>query len=158
MPPYGHSTVNLNQPGTYVLLLHLPAEDAIRVGRLGRVELPAGFYAYVGSALGPGGLKARLRHHQGQPARSHWHIDYLRRATHLVQIWISAQKVRREHDWAHLLSQVCGAVPVAAGFGTSDCDCCTHLFWWAEAPAVICFRRLVRTHFPADAPVDVVES
>ena len=148
---------HLNQPGTYVLLLHLPVECAIRIGRLGRVELSAGFYAYVGSALGPGGLKARLRHHQGKPTRLHWHIDYLRRAAHLAQIWASAQQVRREHDWADLLSQVHGAIPVAKGFGTSDCRCPTHLFHWAQVPSVALFQRLVRTRFPSDAPLGVVE-
>lgn len=148
---------NLNQSGTYVLILHLPTECAIRVGRLGRVELSAGFYAYVGSALGPGGLKARLGHHRGKPARPHWHIDYLRRATHLVQIWVSAQGVRREHDWAQLLCQGCGAVPAVRGFGTSDCRCSTHLFPWAQVPSIAVFQHLVRTRFPGDAPVCAVE-
>ena len=95
---------NPNQLGTYVLLLQLAAEGAIRVGRLGRVEFSAGYYAYVGSALGSGGLKARLGHHQGSPVRPHWHIDYLRQAADLVQIWVTVQEVRREHDWAQLLN------------------------------------------------------
>ena len=45
--------------GTYLLILHLSAAARIEAGRLGRADLPAGCYAYCGSAMGPGGLAAR---------------------------------------------------------------------------------------------------
>lgn len=144
---------HLAGPGTYVVVYHLPAARAIRVGRLGKVELSAGFFSYVGSALGSGGLPARLRHHLGRPARPHWHVDYLRRVARPVEAWVCAQPIRREHDWAHLLSRVRCVVPVIEGFGTSDCRCSTHLFHWAQVPSIAVFQRLVHIRFPTDAAV-----
>jgi Uri superfamily endonuclease len=49
----------------------------LSVGRLGEFDLVPGFYAYVGSAFGLGGLRARIGHHPESTAEPHWHIDYL---------------------------------------------------------------------------------
>ena len=46
--------------GAYALVLHLERKEEITVGRLGTFAFPAGYYLYAGSALGPGGLEARL--------------------------------------------------------------------------------------------------
>ena len=91
----------LTGPGTYVLILHLAGGEVIRVGSLGSYAFPAGFYAYVGSACGPGGLAGRLRHHIAGGARPHWHVDHLRRAARLAEVWFIAQSLRREHGWAN---------------------------------------------------------
>jgi Uri superfamily endonuclease len=57
--------------GTYALLLKLDKQERITVGRLGTFGFPAGYYLYVGSALGPGGLRARLaRHRRGSESSS----------------------------------------------------------------------------------------
>ena len=47
--------------GTYVLLIHVPYLVQLSVGELGALELKAGYYAYVGSALG--GLEKRVERH-----------------------------------------------------------------------------------------------
>ena len=49
--------------GTYALLLRLDAAVQLAVGRLGDFTFPEGDYVYVGSARGPGGLRARVRRH-----------------------------------------------------------------------------------------------
>ena len=49
------------EPGTYALLLKLDKQEKITVGKLCTFDFPAGYYLYVGSALGPGGLQARQR-------------------------------------------------------------------------------------------------
>ncbi len=46
-------------PGAYVLLIELGAPLALEVASLARAVLPAGRYAYCGSAYGPGGLIPR---------------------------------------------------------------------------------------------------
>ena len=51
------------QAGTYALVLSARAGGIIRIGRLGELRLQSGIYVYVGSALGPGGVRARLMHH-----------------------------------------------------------------------------------------------
>lgn len=114
--------------GTYVLVLRLARPATLEVGRLGRVRLPAGYYAYVGSALGPGGLAARLRHHLREAARPHWHIDYLRRVTRPVEVWVSRDGRRREHAWVRALAARPEFGRPVPGFGATDCRCGTHLF------------------------------
>jgi Uri superfamily endonuclease len=52
------------EPGTYALLLKLDKQERITIGKLGTFDFPAGYYLYVGSALGPGGLRARLARHR----------------------------------------------------------------------------------------------
>jgi len=44
-------------PGTYALLLSSATDSSIRVGRLGDLRLRPRYYVYVGSALGPGGVR-----------------------------------------------------------------------------------------------------
>ncbi len=58
-------TVQLSKlgQGSYILILHLNRPERIAVGKLGKCSFPAGYYTYVGSALGPGGLASRLKHH-----------------------------------------------------------------------------------------------
>ena len=57
--------------GTYALLLSSATDAVIPVGRLGDLRLQPGFYVYVGSALGPGGVRARLAHHMRPAKRLH---------------------------------------------------------------------------------------
>lgn len=61
--------------GTYVLLSSVSLQKRLEVGRLGAFDLVPGCYAYVGSAFGAGGLRARLGHHLQSNAAPHWHID-----------------------------------------------------------------------------------
>ena len=125
-------------PGTYVLFLHLLFDRSIAVGKLGEIEFPAGFYLYVGSALGPGGLAARLRRHKklanGGNKRLHWHIDYLREKAQLSEIWYSQHPQRLEHEWASVINRLPDANALAPGFGSSDCSCLSHLYHVAVAP------------------------
>jgi Uri superfamily endonuclease len=113
--------------GDYVLVLKIERELQLEVGRLGQVRFPPGWALYVGSARGPGGLRARLLRHT-QPAelkRHHWHIDYLTAAALIHQIWWYSDEPSLECRWAELLYKI--GQPVA-GFGSSDCPCTTHLF------------------------------
>ena len=75
------------QTGTYALVLASTKAAPVRVGKLGSLQLQPGFYVYVGSAHGPGGLRARLAHHLEPTARPHWHIDYLRAHTNPEEVW-----------------------------------------------------------------------
>ncbi|RMG42123.1 MAG: GIY-YIG nuclease family protein [Methanobacteriota archaeon] len=117
------------EKGTYILILFLARFRRIFVGKLGEICFKDGYYAYIGSALGPGGVKARCRHHLAGNSRPHWHIDFLSNQAKIVQIWYVEHPHRFEHEWSNLLSQ-CEAVkyPII-GFGTSDCQCPTHLFY-----------------------------
>jgi Uri superfamily endonuclease len=116
-------------PGTYVLILHALAPPEINVGRLGRFTLPAGRYAYVGSAQGPGGLSARLARHARQDKSMHWHIDYVTAVLPLVHICAVEGGERLECVWTRRLLALPTAQSPVAGFGNGDCraGCPAHL-------------------------------
>lgn len=123
-------------PGTYALLLYLAAPQSTTVGALGQTRFPAGWYLYLGSALGPGGLAARLaRHRRRDGKRLHWHIDYLRALGTLAEIWTHTSERRQECRWARAAARLPGARVVGPGFGASDCRCVTHLFHYQDRPA-----------------------
>ncbi|MCP5420339.1 MAG: GIY-YIG nuclease family protein [Gammaproteobacteria bacterium] len=143
--------------GTYILVLHAARSQRIGIGRLGEQLIVAGYYGYVGSAFGPGGLAARLGHHARPPRRPHWHIDYLRSAAETVMTVFGVQAVRREHDWATVWAGLEGQKDGIAGFGASDCACATHLFYGEQPPDVAEFIRRCAQRFPADEPVRVID-
>ena len=115
----------LKSGGTYILWLHLASNRCIGVGRLGDIDFAAGYYGYVGSAQGPGGLAARAGRHLRGGLKLRWHIDYLRRAAHPAALWCCVSSRRWEH----------GGWMQALGFGASDCRCPAHLFGFKRLPA-----------------------
>jgi Uri superfamily endonuclease len=132
-------------PGTYALLLSSKTDALIRVGRLGDLRLQPGYYVYIGSALGPGGVRGRLAHHIRPAERPHWHIDYLRTKTTLEAVWFCYNRKPREHAWAKRFAAMPGASVPMVGFGASDCGCESHLFYFKHCPAKENFvRRLSR--------------
>lgn len=132
-----------DRPGTYALWLQLGGDREIAVGRLGRFPFAAGLYAYVGSALGPGGVAARVARHLRRCTSPHWHVDYLRAAARPVRVWWAAGERRQECAWAAALAQMPGATLPVAGFGASDCSCSTHLIRLPALPAASGFARAV---------------
>lgn len=125
-------------PGTYALVMQVVEPAQIGIGRWGRLEASPGFYVYVGSAFGPGGLAARVGRHCRDAKRLHWHIDYLRGHAELTAVWFSDAPQRLEHRWAATLDAMRGYRPVA-GFGCSDCSCVSHLFFSARRPGLAAF-------------------
>jgi Uri superfamily endonuclease len=134
--------------GTYVLLLHLPADETITVGRLGTFDFPAGWYTYIGSAFGSGGLLGRIKYHLQPVEKPHWHIDYLRQKAILKEIWLSPDSQRREQEWVDLMIAIPGAVALVEGFGASDSYHETHLFYFDLRPTLEDFVVGVRARFP----------
>ncbi|MEN8184903.1 MAG: GIY-YIG nuclease family protein [Myxococcota bacterium] len=114
--------------GTYVLILQVSSSRRARIGALGSIDLAPGFYAYVGSARGPGGLAARVAHHRRRSASPHWHIDYLRRHASLREVWLTASRSHLEHCWAQALASASHTRIPLERFGASDCSCASHLF------------------------------
>jgi hypothetical protein len=75
-----------SQPGTYALLLEATTIQDVQIGKLGVLHMLPGIYVYVGSALGPGGLAARIERHARQEKTLRWHIDYLRAAADIEEV------------------------------------------------------------------------
>jgi Uri superfamily endonuclease len=129
------------EPGSYVLILYLPEATTITVGKLGTFEFPAGWYAYAGSALGPGGLASRLAYHRRREKSFHWHIDYLLHHAELVEIWWAVENKRKECIWASALRAIPGARVPVVNFGASDCRCLAHLVYLQQRPEFGHFSR-----------------
>ncbi len=115
--------------GTYALLFRLDQPLALTVGRLGTVVLPAADLVYVGSALGPGGLQARLARHHRRDKRPYWHIDYLTLRVQPVLWRLESSRERRECQWVREVLALPGAWVPVPGFGNGDCreGCPAHL-------------------------------
>ena len=127
-------------PGTYILIIRLDKSQEIVVGRLGEYCFPAGHYLYVGSALGPGGLAARIGRHLRRSAKARrWHVDYLLARAQIEEVWVAEGEARAECHWAAALSKAEGAILPVHGFGASDCACLTHLIYF---PNQHCIRPL----------------
>jgi endonuclease-3 len=125
--------------GTYALLVAVPNETSIAVGAFGDISVPAGNYAYIGSALGTGGFSRVDRHQRvaaGDHDVRHWHIDYLLGSP--VTSYEGTVAIP-ERDCECALTRELGSGPVA-GFGASDCGCRSHL---ARRDSVAAMRRAV---------------
>jgi len=125
------------QGGCYVLLLRAARGGRqVMIGRLGELLIRRGWYLYVGSAFGPGGVAARVAHHLRHAARPRWHLDYLRPHLRVEGLWYShgPRDLALEHRWAARLAAVEGAEIPLARFGASDCRCASHLFRFSRCP------------------------
>jgi sugar fermentation stimulation protein A len=124
--------------GTYLLTLELPQSISVVAGALGTLELRAGYYLYVGSAMR--NLWHRIGRHLARPKRAHWHIDHLTQRAAKVSAAAIVSAHRLECHAAALVADAAdAAVP---RFGSSDCHCGSHLFYFQQHPlAVHRFRR-----------------
>jgi len=146
------------EAGTYALLLKLDKQERITVGKLGTFDFPAGYYLYVGSALGPGGLRARLARHRRDSKSSsqsssrqkgkklHWHIDYLLQQAQLIKVWSVASEQRLECKWSEVARRLSGAQVPVRGFGSSDCRCPAHLIYFSARPSREQFERALQAY------------
>ncbi|OCL26941.1 hypothetical protein U472_05490 [Orenia metallireducens] len=128
-------------PGTYILILEAKENKRVKVGKLGYFNILKGYYAYVGSAFGSGGVHSRVRRHNKKYKKLYWHIDYLRKVTELIEIWYTYGRERYEHKWAQVLESLEDSYVLFTGFGSSDCDCQAHLFYFKEVPDFNSFYR-----------------
>ncbi len=128
--------------GTYALILALQAPAELQIGCLGRIQFDSPFYLYFGSAFGPGGLEARIRHHLQPARRAHWHIDYLRQEADVLGVWYSYDRARLECIWANA-ALVQRGVSLIPRFGSSDCRCQSHLLAANRLPTLRTFRRRI---------------
>ena len=116
--------------GSYIVMIHIPQDVTTKVGSLGEVHFPAGYYLYVGTAKRA--LTKRMERHMRKHTAVHWHIDYLKgHADRCTAIPIRSS-VPLEHELAEAVGRI--ADGCVASFGSSDCDCPSHLFRFADNP------------------------
>ena len=118
-----------NEPGIYTILLDLGKAQEIKVGALGVIAFAAGYYAYTGSARGPGGCKRVDRHisvMQGIKSTRRWHIDYLLPRVDFQEVFITRTCRDLECSIASVIAERLKSVK---GFGCTDCHCLSHLHY-----------------------------
>jgi Uri superfamily endonuclease len=138
-----------DKKGTYVLITSVPQMKRIEIGQLGEFDIVPGFYAYVGSAFGSGGLRARIGQHLELTAAPHWHIDYLLQVAEPIEVWFTTATQRLEHHWADILENAFNfRVPIPR-FGSSDYhrSRASHLFCSKRRPAFAWFRQQLSEKF-----------
>jgi len=133
--------------GIYTLLLFLPKEVTLTIGKLGKQRFPMGYYTYTGSALGKGAssLKHRIARHLRKEKRMFWHIDYLLADENVsVEAVIVAEtNENMECKTNQHIKTIRGAKVPVKGFGASDCrkNCKSHLLYFPEIENADCLAQ-----------------
>jgi len=130
------------EKGFYILLICLPKSTTIKVGKLGELALQKGHYAYVGSARHS--LMGRVKRYFNPIVKTRWHIDYLlKEAKPWCFLALKCESPSRfmECEIAKRLRIYLHPIP---SFGSSDCNCKSHLFFSQDPEALfqICFEVL----------------
>jgi len=123
--------------GSYILVIFLKANSIIKIGSLGRISFPNGYYLYVGSGMGNFGsttLINRIKRHllNSDQKKLHWHIDYLLKNTNsiITQLYLIPSLKYLECIIAQELGEI--SEDKIKNFGSSDCKCKSHLFYFKE--------------------------
>jgi len=137
-----------SEKGTYALIMRCFQNKLIPVGRLGIVQLENTHYIYVGSAFGPGGVRARVSHHLRKKGSNHWHIDYLTNDCVIESVWYTYDPVKREHLWVETFAKMKDSREPFPGFGASDHRGNSHLYCFQQCPSLDGFRKALLAHQP----------
>ncbi|PLJ78104.1 GIY-YIG nuclease family protein [Infirmifilum sp. SLHALR2] len=123
--------------GIYALVVEIESPSLIKLkGK--DVSISPGIYVYVGSAKGPGGVRARVSRHVRKAKKVKWHIDLV---TTLPQARVlgafCAETVEPECVLVPPLESL-GFEHVVKGFGSSDCTrgCTSHFLRWTKSGGV----------------------
>ncbi len=118
--------------GAYLLFIKLKKDERIKVGKLGSFNFKKGFYVYSGSALK--NLEARIKRHKRKKKKKFWHIDYLlaSKNARIVNVIGIPSKKRIECKLNKIVLSLPGAKILVKKFGSSDCNCKSHLVYFGE--------------------------
>ena len=128
--PYPFLESELHDRGVYLLLVKMEQDKALTVGGLGKTEFKQGYYVYAGSALN--NLSKRTARHLRKKKQKRWHIDYLTAEADAVTAVPIVTGENLECELAAGMQEM-GSYPVKR-FGSSDCKCAGHLYYFAENP------------------------
>ena len=121
--------------GSYILVMKLKENSKMRIGKLGVIDFPKGYYCYVGSALGNTvNIENRIKRHkrldEKKSGKLKWHIDYflVNPNSSIIDIITIKNDKRMECKISERLDKV--ADKSIDGFGCSDCDCKSHFHYF----------------------------
>lgn len=137
--------------GTYIMILHADQPAVRRIGRLETFWLPAGFFLYVGSACGGGGVRARTTRHGHSTACRMWNLDHIKAIARPVEVWWThhGREETVECPWALALAELPDYLCPAPGFGSNDCKSCpAHFYHTLKRPSCQAFAAVVGQETP----------
>ncbi len=142
--------------GIYVLVVRVFNDAVVRVGRLGNIQLKAGYYLYVGS--GQINVEKRVSRYFSKIKNPRWHIDYiLVNGTALAEKAIILNLSKRYECKISRFIESMGGEAIN-DFGSSDCNCRSHFYRYAD-PAVALSRILeVYNHLLKVFPDDSIKA
>ena len=112
--------------GCYCLIISLEKDKTIKIGKkLGNIQFKQGKYVYVGSAMNS--LFGRIRRHLSDEKKLHWHVDYLLKHAEITDVIYNESRKKIECKLSHYLSNTTEGI---TGFGCSDCECESHLYFF----------------------------
>ena len=112
--------------GTYCLIINLNNTSKIKIGKkLGKIDFDKGYYVYVGSAMNS--LKSRINRHLSDEKKMHWHIDYFLKESEIEEVIFNESTEKIECGLSHYISKKATGTK---GFGCSDCECESHLYYF----------------------------
>lgn len=117
--------------GIYMVVVKLEENKTIPTGKLKYSEYKRGYYLYAGSAKA--NLLKRIKRHENRKKKTfHWHIDYLTANGEEVKTFGIYTDRFSECDIAKGFESIGGKV--IPHFGSSDCKCPSHLFYFKDDP------------------------
>lgn len=152
------SLINSNnlppQKGSYCLVFQLIEKQRLLIGKIGIIDFLPGYYFYLGSAKGSGGLRARIFRHLQIEKKNFWHLDYLRPNLLFLFAFYSFE-INKECDWCQTISTNSGFIKPVQGFGSSDCirGCSTHLLFSNNLPEETVFAANLLREEPGKEPI-----
>ena len=119
--------------GAYIIVFFIPSSKRIQIGKIGKLNFEQGYYCYVGSALNRK-LLPRVKRHLSPTSlkKIHWHIDYLLVVSDIsiIKSILIPSSFREECTIAQTIKIL--SKDEVLRFGSSDCDCKSHLFYFGE--------------------------
>jgi Uri superfamily endonuclease len=119
--------------GVYSLIIKTEFPINLVIGALGKVNLPAGYYVYVGSALS--GIQSRIQRHLIKNKKLHWHIDYLLNHDKVSVKTIMLAETLKKHECSlsKTIDKDLKPKIVIPKFGSTDCrKCKSHLYYFGQ--------------------------
>lgn len=111
----------------YSITTMMDKDQQITIGKLGTFLFRKGMYVYVGSAKR--NIEARIARHLKIEKKMRWHFDYLRPFVEIVDVQTFLGDEGECQLFERLMTEKRGMIPVV-GFGSSDCKCRAHLFYF----------------------------
>ena len=116
-------------------MMKLKDNSKTKIGKLGMIDFPKGYYCYVGSALGKAiNLENRICRHKKlnkeKSGKLKWHIDYflVNPNVSIIDTMTINSNKKMECKISKKLEKV--ADKSINSFGSSDCNCKSHFHYF----------------------------